>query len=75
MAKTHPHAEAIYRIIALPGGTFGVKVDIPGTYPTTVSPFPTKADAEAWIANHKSRVGADNSATGWFRAPRTRTSS
>ena len=46
MAKTHPYAEAIYRIITLSGGTFGVKVNIPGTYPTTVSSFATKADAE-----------------------------
>jgi len=75
MARTHPHAEATYRVIALPGGTFGVEVSIPDAYPTTVSTFATKADAEAWIAKHKSRVEAQSSATGWFRASRTRTSS
>ena len=37
MAKTHPHAEATYEVITLPGSTFGVKVSIPDTYPTTVS--------------------------------------
>ena len=55
----------------MPGDTFGVKVSIPETYPTTVSAFATKADAKAWIATHKSRV--ETQATGWFRAPRTRT--
>ena len=74
MAMTHPHAEAAYLVITLPDGTFGVKVDIPGTYPTTVSQFALRADAEAWIAKHKSRVTADSTA-GWFRGPRTRTNS
>ena len=72
MARTHPHADATYEVITLPGGTFGVKVSIPDTYPATVSTFATKADAKAWIATHKSRV--ETQATGWFRAPRTRTS-
>jgi hypothetical protein len=75
MVKTHPHTEATYRVISLPGGTFGVEVSIPNTHPTTVSAFATTADAEAWIANHKSRVEAHNSAGGWFRAPRSRTRS
>jgi hypothetical protein len=75
MARTHPHAEATYLIVTLPGGTFGVKVNIPDTYPTTVSQFSTEADAEAWIAKHKSRVEANSPATGWFRTPRTRTNS
>jgi hypothetical protein len=56
MTRTHPHAEATYEVITLPGSTFAVKVSIPDTYPTTVSTFATKADAEAWIAKHKSRV-------------------
>jgi hypothetical protein len=75
MARTHPHAEATYLVITLPGGTFGVKVSIPGTYPTTVSTFATKADAKAWIAKHKKRVEEHSSATSWLRARRTRTSS
>lgn len=74
MARTHPHAEATYRVIALPGGAFGVEVSIPDSYPTTVSAFATKADAKAWIAKHKSSVEAHSSAAGWFRAPRSRTS-
>jgi hypothetical protein len=67
MARTHPHAEASYRVVPLTGGSFGVEVTIPDTHPTTVSSFPTEAEAEAWIAKHKSRVEADSSATGWFR--------
>jgi hypothetical protein len=70
MARNHPHAEATYQIVTLPVGSFGVKVSIPETHPTTVSTFATRADAEAWIAKHKSRVEAGNR---WFRAPRTRT--
>jgi hypothetical protein len=56
MARTHPHAEAIYRVIPLKDGTFGVEVVIPETYPTKVSPFATETEAEAWIARHKSQV-------------------
>ena len=61
MARTHPHAEATYRVIPLKDGTFGVEVVIPETYPTTVSPFATEAEAEAWIARHKRNVEADAS--------------
>src|SRR4051794_5309717 len=50
MPKTHPHAEATYRVIPLDDGSFGVEVRIPENYPTTVKPFGTEADAEAWIA-------------------------
>jgi hypothetical protein len=75
MARTHPHAEATYRVITMPDGAFGVEVSIPDSYPTTVSAFATKADAKAWIAGHKSRVEAHSSGTGWFRAPRSRTGS
>jgi hypothetical protein len=67
MARTHPHAEASYRVIPLPAGGFGVEVSIPDSSPTTVSPFATEADAEAWIAKHKSRVEAQSAGTGWFR--------
>jgi hypothetical protein len=62
MARTHPHAEAIYRVVSLSGGSFGVEVSIPDTYPATVSKFATEADAEAWIAKHKSRVEEATSA-------------
>ena len=51
--RTHPHAEATYRVIPLDDGSFGVEVSIPETYPAKVSPFATEADAEARIAEHR----------------------
>ena len=59
MTRTHPHAEASYRVVTLPSGAFGVEVSIPNTLPTTVSAFATEADAQAWIANHKNHVSED----------------
>jgi hypothetical protein len=56
MGRTHPHADATYRVISLPDDSFGVEVTIPDTYPTKVSGFPTKAAARAWIAKHKRQV-------------------
>ena len=56
MQKTHPHAEATYRVIAFDDGSFGVKVEIPETYPTTVSKFATEANAAAWITEDQRRV-------------------
>ena len=56
MQKTHPHAEATYRVISFDDGSFAVKVEIPETYPTTVSKFATDAEAEAWITDHQRRV-------------------
>jgi len=73
MPKIHPHAEATYRVIPFEDGSFGVEVNIPDNYPTTVSPFGTKADAEAWIAEHQHRVQSENQAGRWFsRAPGAR---
>jgi len=56
MPKTHPHAEATYRVIRFDDGAFGVEVSIPDRHPTTVSMFKTEADAEAWIAEHRRQV-------------------
>jgi hypothetical protein len=67
MARIHPHAEATYTVVALDAGKFAVKVAIPETYPTTVSPFDSEADAEAWIEKHKSRVEAGATSGQWFR--------
>ena len=66
MPKTHPHAEATYRVIPLEDGSFGVEVSIPENYPTTVKPFGTEAGAEAWIAEHRERVKSENLAGRWF---------
>ena len=56
MPKTHPHAEASYRVIPFENGSFGVEVSIPDSHPTRVSMFKTEADAEAWIAEHRRQV-------------------
>ncbi|MBV8889351.1 MAG: hypothetical protein JO305_06755 [Alphaproteobacteria bacterium] len=69
MAKTHPHAEATYEVIAFSDGAFGVEVTIPDTQPTRVRSFATAADAEAWIERTKSRVQAEALAQRWFRKP------
>jgi hypothetical protein len=67
MPKTHPHAEASYRVIPFGNGSFGIEVSIPDRYPTRVSLFKTEADAEAWIAEHQRRVQAQTRSGGWFR--------
>ncbi len=72
MARTHPHAEASYTVVPLPDGTFGVKVAIPETYPTTVSPFASAEEAEAWIVKHKTQVEAGTATGQWFRKAGTR---
>ena len=58
-------------MIPLKDGAFGVEVVIPETYPTTVTPFATEAEAEAWIARHKGQVESSHPANGV--APRVRT--
>lgn len=65
--RTHPHAEAVYRVLLLPDGTFGIEVKIPDRYPTTVSSFETEEAAEAWITRAKERVEAQNTPRNWFR--------
>ena len=64
--RTHPHAEATYRVIPYDDGSFGVEVNIPDNYPTTISKFATQADAEAWIANHQHRVQSESQSGRWF---------
>ncbi|MBV8776081.1 MAG: hypothetical protein JO032_17050 [Alphaproteobacteria bacterium] len=54
--RTHPYAEAAYRVVQLTDGRFGVEVKIPDSFPTTVSSFDTEMAAEAWIARNKQRV-------------------
>jgi hypothetical protein len=66
--RTHPHAEATYRVIPTDDGAFAVEVSIPETHPATVSPFATEADAEAWITEHRRRVQSQNQSGRWFRS-------
>jgi hypothetical protein len=65
--RTHPYAEATYRVIRLSGGAFGVEVKIPESHPATVSSFDTEAAAEAWIAQNKQRVLEQSLPRGPFR--------
>jgi hypothetical protein len=67
VARTHPHADATYRVIPFGDGAFAVEVSIPESYPAKVSPFATEADAEAWIAEHQRRVQSENEPSRWFR--------
>jgi hypothetical protein len=68
--RTHPHAEAIYEVVLLDGGRFGVKVSITDTNPTTVSSFDSEAAAEAWITSHKARIQAQSQPGMAFRRSR-----
>jgi hypothetical protein len=72
MARTHPHAEASYKVIAFEDGTFGVEVSIPDSNPTTVTPFASEEAAETWIANHRRRVRSQAESGYWLRAQRGR---
>ena len=65
--KTHPHAEAVYRVVSTAGGAFAVEITIPETHPATVSSFPTEQAAEAWIARNKARVAVEDEAGRWFQ--------
>ena len=66
--RTQPQPEATYRVIPIDDGAFAVEVSIPERHPAKVSPFATKADAEAWIADHR-RVQVRTRAEPWFRRP------
>ena len=65
--RTHPHADATYRVIPIEDRAFAVEVTIPETRPAKVSPFATKADAEAWIAEHRRRVQSEGQQGSGFR--------
>ncbi len=67
--RTHPHAEATYRVVPLSGGGFGVEVSIPDRLPTTVSSFDSEAAADAWIARTKERVATEGASGKWFKRP------
>jgi hypothetical protein len=54
--RTHPYAEANYRVLPLDDGSFGVEVSIPDSNPTTVTKFASEEAAEAWISGHRERV-------------------
>ena len=70
--RTHPHAEATYRVVPLPSGAFGVEVTIPDRSPTTVSSCDSEAAAEAWIARTRERVASEGESGKWFRRSQDR---
>jgi antibiotic biosynthesis monooxygenase (ABM) superfamily enzyme len=72
MARTHPHAEASYKVIAFEDGSFGVEVRIPDSQPTTVTRFASEQAAEAWIGSHRRRVRIQSESGYWLRAQRGR---
>jgi hypothetical protein len=72
MARTHPHAEASYKVVAFEDGTFGVEVSIPDSSPTIVTKFASEQDAEAWITAHRHRVQSQAESGYWLRAQRGR---
>jgi hypothetical protein len=72
LPKTHPHAEASYRVIPFDDGSFGIEVSIPDSQPTRVSPFKTEADAEAWITAHRRQVQSETLSGRWFRRANSR---
>ena len=65
--RTHPYAEATYRVIRLPSGAFSVEVKTPESHPATVSSFETETAAEAWIARNKQRVEEQSVSRTTFR--------
>ncbi len=65
--RTHPHAEATYRVVPIAGGAFGVEVKVPDRLPTTVSSFDTEAAAEEWITKTKTRVETEGASGKWFQ--------
>jgi len=71
--RSHPYAEATYRVVRLAGGAYGVEVKIPESNPATVSSFETEAAAEAWIARNKQRVIEQSAARNPFRRSPPRT--
>ena len=70
--KTHPHAEATYRVVPLCNGAFGVQITIPDRYPTTISSFATEAVAEDWIICTRQRVASEGLSGKWFKKPEKR---
>jgi hypothetical protein len=72
MARTHPHAEASYKVVPVEDGSFGVEVSIPDSHPTVVTPFASEEAAEAWIASHRLRVRSQAESGYWLRAQRGR---
>jgi hypothetical protein len=60
MVLKNRNCEAVFRIFAQDDSSYAIEVVVPDSSPTTVSSFPTEADAEKWIVSYKARVEADD---------------
>jgi hypothetical protein len=59
MVQPHPHAGAIYEIIAREDGAFEIDVKLPGASAiVTVMCLRSRAKAERWIARHREAIAA-----------------
>jgi len=56
MEKIHPYALAEYTVFRDKDQTYGVTIATPETSPARITPFASRKEAEAWIADHKARV-------------------
>jgi hypothetical protein len=72
MAEPHPHSGATYRVIARKDGAFEIEVSIPAMSPITVTNFPTRRDADEWIARHEAAVAEGAPRRRSFRMPSKR---
>jgi hypothetical protein len=53
VTESHPHSDATYKVISLKDGLFAIEVSVPGSLPTKITGFATKAKAEEWVSAHK----------------------
>ena len=70
MDMKHPHDGATYAIFRLKESAFGVRVDIPGANPVTVTGLGSEADANTWVARHKANVAKGKPRRGRFMRSR-----
>jgi hypothetical protein len=58
MVENSLRAGATHKIVVRKNNTFEVRVAVPGTHPTTVTGFATRAAAERWVAEHREALAA-----------------
>ena len=49
VAHEHPHAGATFRVVPPEDLTFGVEVQVPGSFQAMVTSFVTEEAAEGWL--------------------------
>jgi len=59
MVQPHPHAGAVYTIIAREDGVFVIEVTLPGAGSLiTITCLRNRAEADRWIARHQAAIAA-----------------